>query len=127
MENKAHLPEAHAKMIEWVKELAFYKDELKTFQNRLEEVVKGNNKQEVLAEVEHFQNQFIRQNEVVDTLKHDFKQFDNKIAESVLNNPVASDRRSIEIPAELIDQHDIFLKIYKELKTEFEKFLAKTY
>jgi len=127
MENKAHLPEAHAKMIEWVKELAFYKDELKTFQNRLEEVVKGNNKQEVLAEVEHFQNQFIRQNEVVDTLKHDFKQFDNKIAESVLNNPVASDRRSIEIPAELIDQHDIFLKIYKELKTDFEKFLAKTF
>ena len=127
MENKAHLPEAHAKMIEWVKELAFYKDELKTFQNRLEEVVKGNNKQEVLAEVEHFQNQFIRQNEVVDTLKHDFKQFDNKIAESVLNNPVASDRRSIEIPAELIDQHDIFLKIYKELKTDLEKFLAKTF
>ncbi|MDP3927890.1 MAG: hypothetical protein Q8R57_02605 [Bacteroidota bacterium] len=127
MENKAHLPEAHAKMIEWVKELAFYKDELKTFQNRLEEVVKGNNKQEVLAEVEHFQNQFIRQNEVVDTLRHDFKQFDNKIAESVLNNPVASDRRSIEIPAELIDQHDMFLKIYKELKTDFEKFLAKTF
>jgi thioester reductase-like protein len=127
MENKAHLPEAHAKMIEWVKELAFYKDELKTFQNRLEEVVKGNNKQEVLAEVEHFQNQFIRQNEVVDTLRHDFKQFDNKIAESVLNNPVASDRRSIEIPAELIDQHDTFLKIYKELKTDFEKFLAKTF
>jgi thioester reductase-like protein len=127
MENKAHLPEAHAKMIEWVKELAFYKDELKTFQNRLEEVVTGNNKQEVLAEVEHFQNQFIRQNEVVDTLRHDFKQFDNKIAESVLNNPVASDRRSIEIPAELIDQHDTFLKIYKELKTDFEKFLAKTF
>lgn len=127
MENKAHLTEAHAKMIEWVKELAFYKDELKTFQTRLEEVVTKNNKQEVLAEVEHFQNQFIRQNEVIDTLKHDFKQFDNTIAANVMSNPVASDHRSVVIPAELIDQHDTFLKIYKELKTEFEKFLAKTF
>jgi predicted nucleic acid-binding Zn-ribbon protein len=79
MENKAQLTEAHAKMIDWVKELAFYKDELKTFQTRLQEVVARNNKQEILAEVEHFQNQFIRQNEVMDELNHDFKQFDNSI------------------------------------------------
>lgn len=127
MENKAYLTEAHAKMIEWVKELAFYKDELKTFQNRLEEVVKSNNKPEVLAEVEHFQNQFIRQNEVVDILRHEFKQFDNVVTDNVVSNPVASDHRKIEVPSTLIDQHDTFLKIYKELKEDFEKFLAKTF
>jgi hypothetical protein len=127
MENKAHLTEAHAKMINWVKELAFYKDELKTFQTRLEEVVTRNNKQEILAQVEHFQNQFITQNEVIDELNHDFKQFDNTIAANVLGNPITSDHRSIVIPANLIDQHIMFLQIYKELKTDFEKFLVKTF
>jgi hypothetical protein len=33
----------------------------------------------------------------------------------------------MEMPADLLDQHDTFLKIYKELKLDFEKFLAKTY
>jgi hypothetical protein len=127
MENKAQLTEAHAKMIDWVKELAFYKDELKTFQTRLEEVVVRNNKQEILAEVEHFQNQFIRQKEVMDELNHDFKQFDNTITANVLSNPIASDHRSVVIPAKLIDQHIMVLQIYKELKTDFEKFLVKTF
>jgi len=127
MENKAQLTEAHGKMIDWFKELAFYKDELKTFQTRLEEVVARNNKQEILAEVEQFQNQFIRQNEVMDELNHDFKQFDNTIVANVLSNPIASDHRSVVIPAKLIDQHIMFLQIYKELKTDFEKFLVKTF
>jgi multidrug efflux pump subunit AcrB len=127
MESKAHLNEVHANLITWVNELKFYKDEVKTFQSRLEEVVKQNNKPEVMAEVEHFQNQFIRQNEVIDELKHEFKQVDNQIVTNVMSNPVASDHRSMEMPAELLDQHDTFLKIYGELKVEFEKFLAKTY
>lgn len=32
-----------------------------------------------------------------------------------------------EAHANLIDQHAMFLKIYKELKTDFEKFLVKTF
>ncbi len=127
MESKAHVSEIHADLTNWVKELVFYKDEVKTFQTRLEEVVKQNNKMEVLAEVEHFQNQFIRQLEVIDTLKHDFKQFENVLTANVMANPVASDHRQMAFPVELIDQHETFLKIYMELKTDFEKFLAKTY
>jgi hypothetical protein len=127
MESKAHLNEIHANLTTWVNELIFYKDEVKTFQTRLEEVVKHNNKPETMAEVEHFQNQFIRQNEVIDTLKHDFKKVDNQITANVMSNPVASDHRTMEMPADLLDQHDTFLKIYKELKLDFEKFLAKTY
>lgn len=127
MESKAHLNEIHANLTTWVNELIFYKDEVKTFQTRLEDVVKQNNKPEIMAEVEHFQNQFIRQNEVIDTLKHDFKKVDNQITANVMSNPVASDHRTMEMPADLLDQHDTFLKIYKELKLDFEKFLAKTY
>ncbi len=127
MESKAHLGEIHANLLTWVKDLVFYKDELKVFQTRLEEVAKQNSKMEVMAEVEHFQNQFIRQNEVIDTLKHDFKKFDNTIADDISKNPVASDHRTMAAPLDLQDQYETFLKIYNELKEDFEKFLAKTY
>jgi hypothetical protein len=127
MESKAHLSEVHAELNNWVKELLFYKDEVKVFQSRLEEVVRQNNRTDILVEVEHFQNQFIRQHEVIDTLKHDFKKVDNIISANIQNNPVASDHRTMEFPPELTDQHETFLKIYNELKVEFEKFLARTY
>ncbi|MCE2741197.1 MAG: hypothetical protein LW669_06885 [Sphingobacteriales bacterium] len=126
METKAHLNEAHAKMYEWVKELNFYTEELTIFQNRLGEIVSKNNNKDLLAELEHFQNQFIRHREVMDTLHHAYTQFENIIVDDVKKNSIATNRRSIEIPANLIDQHDTFIRIYKELKTDFEKFLTKT-
>jgi hypothetical protein len=126
MENKAHLNEAHSKMHEWQKELTFYADELKIFENRLGELVIKNNKKDLLAELEHFQNQFIRHQEVIDTLKHDCKLFEHAIVKEVEHNLIATNRRTIDIPVNLADQYHTFLRIYKELKTDFEKFLAKT-
>jgi hypothetical protein len=127
MEIKAHFNEIYANILSWVNDLTFYKDELNVFQTRLEEVAKQNNKLEVMTEVEHFQNQFIRQHEVIDTLKHDLKKFNNTIVENISKNPVASDRRTTAAPVELEDQYQTFLKIYNELKADFEKFLVKTY
>jgi uncharacterized protein (DUF2235 family) len=127
MEIKAHFNEIYANILSWVNDLTFYKDELNVFQTRLEEVAKQNSKQEVMTEVEHFQNQFIRQHEVIDTLKHDLKKFNNTIVENISKNPVASDRRTTAAPVELEDQYRTFLKIYNELKSDFEKFLVKTY
>ena len=60
-------------------------------------------------------------------LNHDFKKFDNVIANNISKNPVASDHRTMAAPIELQAQYETFLKIYKELKADFEKFLAKTY
>lgn len=127
MESKTNLSEIHAELSNWVKELVFYKEELKMFQNKLEELVKKNNSHDFMAEVEHFQNQFIRQHEVVDTLKHDFKQVDNRISQELMNNPSAAATASMVMDPVLLDEHDTFLKIYNELKSDFEKFLARSY
>lgn len=127
MESTANLTEIHAELTNWVKELIFYKEEVKMFQSRLEELVRHNNKHDVMAEVEHFQNQFIRQHEVIDTLKHDFKQVDKAISLELMNNPSAGNQAAAPMSPELLDQHETFLKIYNELKTEFEKFLARNF
>lgn len=126
MEAKTHISDLHSEHIEWLNKLAFDKDEIQSFNKRLGEVIKANNSTDVAAHVEHFQNQFIRQNEVIDELRHDIKQYENSLATQVEANPVASDHRfAVDHPG-LRDQMDTFEKIYKDLKNEFTSFLGKT-
>lgn len=60
----------HQKLNELSNVIGFYRDELKIYQNRLLEVVTKNTGKEVLAQAEHFQNQFILQQEQLDELQH---------------------------------------------------------
>ena len=124
-EKKVHLQDLHFELNLWINELKFFKDEIKIFNHRLEEIVRANTHQEVLQELEHFQNQYIRQDEVIDELRHEIKQHENILERDAISNPVAVDHRSYEDHAELRDQVDQFKKIYYELKDEFMNFLRK--
>ncbi|MCB0733825.1 MAG: hypothetical protein H6608_04890 [Flavobacteriales bacterium] len=124
---KEYITELHAKYNIWIKELEFYRDELKTFNNRLGDIVSQNTKTEITSQVEHFQNQFIRENEVIDILQHDIREEEHKLAENAMENNVATDHRKVEEDTELNDRMDTFKKIYGDLKNEFNKFLTETY
>ena len=126
MEQKKHVNDLHQLYTGWLKDLAFYKDELGTFGKRLEEVVTQNNKKEILASVEHFQNQFIRQNELIDELRHTYNEKELGLVSNVLANPIASDRVIYQDPADLKEEFETFKRIYREMKVEFESFLSKT-
>ena len=75
----------------WLRELNFYKDELKSFHLRLEELVNRWTDQKVLAEIEKFQNQFMIQEKEFDALKNQIAMHENNMAshfeknEDVLN------------------------------------------
>lgn len=122
---KKYLSELHTQHGEWTKKLDFAKDEIKSYNNRLSEVVQANTKTEVLAQLEHFQNQFIRHNEVIDELKHEISMEENKVVSSAKNNNVATDHRKLEENKALLDQINSFDKIFSELKEEFKLYLAK--
>ncbi len=122
-----YLHELHAEHNQFISELAFAKDEIKTFLHRLEEIVTANNKLEVMQQVEHFQNQFIRHNEVIDELKSEINHAEKKIASIAEANNVATDHRKTDDHTELREQMVTFNKIYSELKTEFNNFLIKTF
>ncbi len=126
MENKMHMSDLHTEFRGWVNNLIFYKDEISSLQNRLGEVVKQNNTPAIMTEVEHFQNQFIRQNEVIDILKHDITIAEAQLAQSAQDNITGSANRLFESPGKLKEQVEIFDKIYSDLKKEFEQFLSKT-
>jgi ABC-type uncharacterized transport system ATPase subunit len=123
--NQQYLKTLHAENVEWSKSLGFYSDELKSFELRLSEVVIANTGTEVLSQVEHFQNQFIRQREVIDILNHEMNVGEDKILEEVKNNDVATDHRKMEDHSELRDQMQAFEKIYREMKAEFIEYLSK--
>lgn len=56
--NVSHCGNDHSK---WIKSIEFYEDDLGSLENRLLEIVEKNNGYDVMAGVEHFQNQFIIQ------------------------------------------------------------------
>ena len=107
----------------WVNEINFFADELKIYEHQLEELVIKANKKGAMQELEQFQNQFIRQKEVLDTLQHDIHIHEQKLSEAVQENK--------ELPLDpeyhifLGEQMDSFRSIYADLKKRFYLFLNK--
>ena len=122
-----YLLELHQSNNQWLSELALAQDEIMTYENRLSQVDAANTHVEVLAEVEHFQNQFIRHKEVIDELKSEIHHFETHLANLAKINNVATDHRKSDENASLVDEMGQFRKIFGELRVEFLKFLARTY
>ncbi|MBD0277479.1 MAG: hypothetical protein ICV81_05880 [Flavisolibacter sp.] len=119
------IPQLHQEYATWIQELNYYKEEIKKFEHYLEVLLKKNNKKEVAAQVEHFQNQFIRHKEVIDELKHNLGVAERQLKAFVL------DVQGMGLPSIKMDNHpelrkevQTFRKIYRELKEEFRKFEA---
>lgn len=104
--------------------LNFYADELTSFNNRLSELIQQSPNHEVLAQAEHFQNQFIRQKEVIDILRHDVRNSEKEIIDKIAVNPVASDHQRMLDDRNLRDAMETFRKIFDELKEAFKHFLS---
>ncbi len=125
MNNQIALVELHVEHKEWLNKLLFYKDDLKIMQSRLDEIASKNNHQEVLVFVERFENQFKIQNEQIDILKHDIKQHVNKIEDSIINNPIASNHRKMDDHAEERQKMIRFEELFAELRKDLLSFLSK--
>jgi hypothetical protein len=107
----------------WVRELIFYKEEIKIFESHLEELVSRNTRQGVQVQIEHFQNQFICQKEVIDILKHKLNISERQLAAFVydLSGGVIDSIR-MDNHSELREEIQTFRKLYKKLKTDFRYF-----
>lgn len=123
MHTTEQLLELHSEHQEWQSKINFYKDELKIFDNELDQLAKVTTTRETLASIEHFQNQFIRQREVLDILRHDFKQYENEI-EYIQKHKVDNTTGGIEaLQANQKESLEQFEKIFKELRDDFHNFL----
>lgn len=120
------ITEQHHTHREWLNKIAFYRDEIKIMQNRIEEIVSKNTGEDVLKQVEHFQNQLIIQSSTLDELNHDINKHEQELIEMIKANPIASDHRRAEVHPEHAENMISFEKYFNELRHELISFLAKT-
>ena len=107
----------------WLNELNFYADELKIYEHQLEELV-GKGIREMLPKLEQFQNQFIRQKEVLDELRHDIKAHEHSLVVALKKDEELSYASHIS-HEDYRENVEVFKKIYSELKNEFLQFWKK--
>lgn len=125
MTDQKYISELHNDHIMWLSQLMLAQDQMRSFNLRLEELVKANNGTEILAQVEKFQNQFIRENEVIDHLAHDIRAHEKEISGNVASNTVAVDHRKVADHPDLRDRMVTFQNIYNEMRNDFIAFVAK--
>lgn len=115
----------HADHLRWRNELEFAKQELSIFDHRLEEVVTQTNDKETLAEVEHFQNQFIREREVIDELLHTVGLEEQLIANMAREATTAVEQFDMTRHLEVANEMVTFSRLYADLRYTFNKFLMR--
>ena len=107
----------------WIRELIFYKEEIRIYETHLEQLLSKNTNNFMRAQAEHFQNQFILQKEVIDHLKHDLNISEKQLASFVqeLSGNRLENVRMDNHPT-LRERVATFRKIYKDVKAEFRQF-----
>ncbi|MFZ5554329.1 MAG: hypothetical protein ACOZCO_14515 [Bacteroidota bacterium] len=115
----------HVEHSQWLENLRFYSDELRFLRDKLAEVTAKNTSKTVVKMAEHFQNQFIIQENEIAELKHFINEHERYIEKNVGHNP-AADHKSMADHMMERDRMETFEKLFKELKTDFKKFLSRT-
>ena len=125
-EKKMYISDLHFEHVQWRSELLFWEEQISSYIKRLEEVVTRYTETSVRAQVEHFQNQFILHNDVIDVLKKDIKKHEQHLADYAQEHPVADNHVHNDDQGQLRDRMDTQRSIYQDLKTKYFKFLSSS-
>jgi hypothetical protein len=115
----------HFEHKQWKRELLFWEDELKSSQNRLNELVLRWTDKEVLAELEQYQNQFMIQKNAIDELEDHIILHETNISEHFKKGEDVLDLQMIKEHTEFRNKMDIQRNLYSDLKRNFFRFLSK--
>ena len=109
----------------WENELNFYKNELNIFEDRLEDMLQREPTKQLLRELEQFQNQFIRQKEVVDELNHKIHLYDDELRGIPAQIMLEKESNEIEKHKGLEDDLQTNRRLYFDLRNRFNLYLMK--
>lgn len=110
---------------EWLKALDFYKEDLDILTNRLTEVAGKNTGQEAEVSIEHFENKFAIQRQVISDLQHRIQANEHSCAADIrqhagkVNEITTADIKKIEKDVTSFENE------IKELRKEFNVFLSR--
>ena len=126
MESTISIEQFREELQSWKHELSSIKQEIRYFEQHLEQLSTKRLPKDLLAEVEHFQNLFICQKEVIDKLRHDLpdshRKQENIFHALRLMNEESNWESSNE---DLEGRMNTFRRIYIEIKQDFHRFEAE--
>jgi predicted RNase H-like nuclease (RuvC/YqgF family) len=125
MESTVSIEQFEEELQSWKYELSSIKDEIRHFEHSLEKLANNKLPKDLLAQVEHFQNLFICQKEVIDKLRHDLPDSKNNVENIFRNLRSFHQEENWEAASEGLEgRMDTFRKIYIEIKLDFRRFEA---
>jgi hypothetical protein len=125
MNKTSLITDIHSTNREWLNLISFYQDELMIMERRITEVVAKNTAVEVLASVEHFQNQVIIQKNHLLDMQGEIVHLEDQITAEIAENPIASDHRRHDTPVDLTERVVQFRVLFYELRKDLLEFLMK--
>ena len=120
-----YLSDLHFEHTLWLNELAFTKDELTIFVNRLADVIEKHTDKTFEANAESFQNRLIRQKEVMDELHHAIKAHESELVQYAQSHPIAIDHVHFIDHVDLRERMVRFTPLYAAFKKDFLHFIAE--
>ena len=115
----------HFEHVQWKKELLFWKDEIKSFQNRLDEIVIRWTDDKILAQLGQFRHNFLSQNEKIDKLIAAIDTHEHNISAHLNANEDCIDRVHVKHHQVFRDKLATFRTNYNELKHKLFIFLTE--
>lgn len=108
----------------WLKHIDFYKSQLQVMGKELQLFAKESTSKKVAPRIEQFQNQFIRQREVLDELRHTIKQHENEIER--MTRFALEYLRDRVTKEHLVIRADFrrYVELFIEMEQDFHDFLA---
>lgn len=110
---------------QWKKEIAFWKKELESFNNRLSELITRWTNKEVLAQIGAYQKQFVLQESVLEDLLEIIKQQETHISEKSKASTLEQDIQLSIKHSNIRNQMETHRERCAELKKSFFRFLEK--
>jgi len=110
---------------QWRRELFFWEDELRSFKNRLNELVSRWTDKDMLAQLEHYQNQFIIHENKINELQDNINIHETNIAAHSKKGKDILDTILVKKHIEFRNKMEVQRHIFGDLKKEFFKFLSE--
>lgn len=119
MESTASIEQFQDELTSWKRELSSTKEEIKSFEKELAGLAAHTHNRDIFPHIEHFQNNFIRQKEVIDELRHDLPDSQRRVEYIYRSTNNGADQ---DVHAQLCDRMDTFRRLYQELRDKFQRF-----
>ena len=117
------IPQLHHEYTIWIQELNFYKEELSLYVHNLALLLRNTYDRSITTQAEQYQNQFIRQKEVIDELKHRLGISERQLKAFVLQvQGMGLSSIKMDNHPNLRTDMQTFRKLYTDLKKAYRKF-----